>query len=843
MIYKEKVLVGLCFILLLNLSHSLMCLAASERQGRLIVPILEPTDRLEMPQFDIDLEKGLREYYEEIKGIQVYAHLSRAVYEGVQRYDTWVRVRDNNIEAVDFDVPFLPLMDPIQSSILRNSLPGELTQNELKKENPIGFHVATYKDEESGRIIVSFQGTDPESIADWIANFGHMDHIPMQYHLANEYVKEEIEKYGADNIVLTGHSLGGGLAQYAAAKNNISAVTFNSAGLWAPTIQDANHGYIHKINNYVNVGKYSDVVNKTGVNLGKTIYIYGANSSYNPLDIHSMDTFVNYIDSFIKDGFDREKDFGLKINKSYAKNEAVEIPVEEGKPIALAAREVTYYEAKTWTYAESLADENDPETPENPDPPVSSNPLDGTWTSAVKDCDGNHQILEFNGNTFSFKDYRADGSLEESVSGTFVIDDSQVPGLMTLTVEAVDVDDGHTSVGHKTYGIYQYEEGTVSLTFEDGPDGVLSERPDFFTGQKQVLISDDATCSTAPISGSWRGIHPGDGERLITATFACGYAEIITTDLNGNIIDGVRGVPTFTASGNVDIRVTYVYGDSVGRVAVGDTVYGIYEGNSNNLKFAVGLDSRPADYDFSSYPDGMLGADMGTVCEIRYFGEFDEDNKGAIVGVKEEEGLGFTFNNNSIYCSDAFIENGSSVELNIDGYKVNAQATIDPGYQYAAWGEWNASLPLGLPSTGYWVAGKSPDYDVIYARTGSAHYDGKVIGDYAKAPGTIIHGAITGDINLVADFDHDTVSGVMSLLYDGNPYAAPYFDDASINRETNYDNQDVPSFNAELVDGAGGHGQIKGDFYGPYAEEVGGNFQYFHQDGSKAVGIYRAKEL
>ncbi|MCV9937210.1 lipase family protein [Boseaceae bacterium BT-24-1] len=52
-----------------------------------------------------------------------------------------------------------------------------------------------------------------------------------QYDVADLVTKAAIKLKGNADLVLTGHSLGGGLAQYAAIRNGLKAIVFNSAGI------------------------------------------------------------------------------------------------------------------------------------------------------------------------------------------------------------------------------------------------------------------------------------------------------------------------------------------------------------------------------------------------------------------------------------------------------------------------------------------------------------------------------------------------------------------------------------------------------------------------------------
>lgn len=101
---------------------------------------------------------------------------------------------------------------------------------------PLGFAYSVYKRTENGKEIVaiSFRGTETDwnGIADdviatdiWNAIFGSEQYI--QAIQATNHVRA---KYPDAEIVLTGHSLGGGLASYVAAMTGLPAVAVNAAG-------------------------------------------------------------------------------------------------------------------------------------------------------------------------------------------------------------------------------------------------------------------------------------------------------------------------------------------------------------------------------------------------------------------------------------------------------------------------------------------------------------------------------------------------------------------------------------------------------------------------------------
>jgi len=124
----------------------------------------------------------------------------------------------------------------------------------LSQKNPVlGFNAAMYRDFISQRYILAFAGTD--DMEDWIENIWQgMGNDLVQYQLAME-IGAAIEKLEGKDItfegkevppgqmkdmtlhfIITGHSLGGGLASAASVVSNIEAVTFNAAGLHRDTL-------------------------------------------------------------------------------------------------------------------------------------------------------------------------------------------------------------------------------------------------------------------------------------------------------------------------------------------------------------------------------------------------------------------------------------------------------------------------------------------------------------------------------------------------------------------------------------------------------------------------------
>lgn len=102
-----------------------------------------------------------------------------------------------------------------------------------------GFDASLYRDTSSTppKIILAFRGT--HSGADWKNNLAQgMGFEAEQYKRAIELAEKVQSSYKGENIEVTGHSLGGGLATIAAAKIGVKATTFNAANVHADNFKN-----------------------------------------------------------------------------------------------------------------------------------------------------------------------------------------------------------------------------------------------------------------------------------------------------------------------------------------------------------------------------------------------------------------------------------------------------------------------------------------------------------------------------------------------------------------------------------------------------------------------------
>lgn len=161
----------------------------------------------------------------------------------------------------------------------------------------IGFSCTAFQNPETGEIVFAFRGTN--NIKDWGTDIQIASFVPQafigQFQKAKDFVFNTLNEHGPvcyetqdamfkalnqnSNISFTGHSLGGGLAQYMTyvtsdMRSNdigVKSVTFNGVGIGQNTwdIEIWSNGYRYNSTNHINSG---DLTGNYGMRLGSQVY-------------------------------------------------------------------------------------------------------------------------------------------------------------------------------------------------------------------------------------------------------------------------------------------------------------------------------------------------------------------------------------------------------------------------------------------------------------------------------------------------------------------------------------------------------------------------------------------
>jgi hypothetical protein len=147
-----------------------------------------------------------------------------------------------------------------------------------------GFQAKLYHDFRSDQFILGFGGTHLDNTNDWITNFNQFfgqqsDHYIQGLELVNKIRDDSINK-----IIVTGHSLGGGIATLAAVARKLQGCVFNSPAIHRNILEQFDDLHLtsaeDKIKRFVVAGEILDLINKTisvqHHQIGTKIQLYGS---------------------------------------------------------------------------------------------------------------------------------------------------------------------------------------------------------------------------------------------------------------------------------------------------------------------------------------------------------------------------------------------------------------------------------------------------------------------------------------------------------------------------------------------------------------------------------------
>lgn len=211
-----------------------------------------------------------------------------------------------------------------------------------------GFHgEAFYK---NGKVVIAMRGTD-EILKDFIKeDIGHLaiKKLPNQYADALKFYEKVRKEFPNQEIIFTGHSLGGSLAQLISNKTGHSAVTFNAYG-----VRDILQGNVR--NNLENIRNYGNINDSTfNINLdnqlGNTYVIgYDKEAKYitrssegdylggtKPFQYHFIETMgnleeaVEYKQNYFEGQVNKDIDFkDIDTNRVFTNEEIGQMSIDE----------------------------------------------------------------------------------------------------------------------------------------------------------------------------------------------------------------------------------------------------------------------------------------------------------------------------------------------------------------------------------------------------------------------------------------------------------------------------------------------------------------------------------
>ncbi len=157
-------------------------------------------------------------------------------------------------------------------------------------EHHSGFQGAIY--ECGDEWIVAYRGTESWEDVKADINIG-LGNVPDQFVPAMQLFEQAQQVKGLSKIIVTGHSLGGGLAQLVSANKVALGVTFNPPGMAGMAKKLAGKGYSFHSANVLNVVLRWDPVSEVGTLVGKKLRL--PNNDF--FGGHSIDTVIKAIKS------------------------------------------------------------------------------------------------------------------------------------------------------------------------------------------------------------------------------------------------------------------------------------------------------------------------------------------------------------------------------------------------------------------------------------------------------------------------------------------------------------------------------------------------------------------
>jgi hypothetical protein len=157
------------------------------------------------------------------------------------------------------------------------------------------FRAVIYQDDSvPPKNIVAFKGTTMTSYSDWLNNAQQGLGIESDYYKRAQQLAIKVKQSSPDGMEVVGHSLGGGLAQAAAAATGVKGTTFNAAGLNPATVPGADlNALANNMTNYqVNGEVLTHLQNSYPISkaIGTAVPLEAPPGVTDSVDLHGMDS-------------------------------------------------------------------------------------------------------------------------------------------------------------------------------------------------------------------------------------------------------------------------------------------------------------------------------------------------------------------------------------------------------------------------------------------------------------------------------------------------------------------------------------------------------------------------
>lgn len=113
---------------------------------------------------------------------------------------------------------------------------GYARDTELSDNDRSVYHNASTK-----HTVVAFRGTNPKNAKDLAADVAiatGKEGFTKRFNDSNKVTRKAVQKYGKENVELTGHSLGGSQALYVSEKQGLKAHAFNPGAAFDQLVKD-----------------------------------------------------------------------------------------------------------------------------------------------------------------------------------------------------------------------------------------------------------------------------------------------------------------------------------------------------------------------------------------------------------------------------------------------------------------------------------------------------------------------------------------------------------------------------------------------------------------------------